>query len=326
MSQTTGVAFRCDLSGSIAEILHLSPSLKLKVERGMPFTRLAVPGSLSKALSFLVEVKASGIISNWEIDLQCGDRPRTITFMGVLLGESILISGSDSGESAQKMYSELVRINNEQTNRLRDAYKTQAHDYEHYDKISRLNNELVTLQRELAKKNAELEQLYEDARQKAVIDSLTGVYNRRGFFELAEREFSRSERYGHPIAAIMFDIDHFKKFNDSYGHHMGDAVLRETAERCRRQLRTSDIFARFGGDEFVILMPETDLASALIVAERLRSAAVEPIEFDQQRVLVSISLGVAIRGGPDSNLDILLRKADEAMYSAKSAGRGQVRS
>jgi|GEM_PF-4854173 len=274
MNQTIGLAVRCDLDGNIVEIFHLSPSLGLNVQKGAPFTRLAVPGSLSKALSFLVDVKSNGIASNWEIDLTAGDRPKTITFMGVLLGESILISGSDSGESAQKIYGELVRINNEQTNRLRDVYKTQAHDYAHYDKISKLNNELVTLQRELAKKNAELERLYEDARTRALI---------------------------------------------------GDTVLKETAARCGRQLRACDIFGRFGGDEFIALLPETDRAAALLVAERLRAAASEPIDTDQRQLLVSISLGVAVRSDASvPSLEALLRDADTAMYSAKTSGRDQV--
>ena len=325
MKSTIGLAVRCDLDGNIVEIFHLSPSLHLNVQKGAPFTRLAIPGSLSKALSFLLDVKAHGIASNWEIDLQARDHPTTITFMGALLGESILISGSDSGESAKKMYSELVRINNEQTNRLRDVYKTQAHDYEHYDKISKLNNELMTLQRELAKKNAELEQLYADARQKALIDSLTGIYNRGGFFELGEHEFRRAKRTHRALAAIMFDIDHFKKFNDSYGHLVGDKVLKETAARCGRQLRECDIFGRFGGDEFAALLPETDRAAALLVAERLRAAVGEPIIVDQRELLVSISLGVAVRSDVSvPSLEALLRDADTAMYRAKTSGRDQV--
>lgn len=160
----------------------------------------------------------------------------------------------------------------------------------------------------------------------ATTDPLTGLYNRRHFFELAEMEIARSKRYGHPLACIMFDIDFFKRINDSYGHLFGDRVLKEMVWRCRENIRQVDIFARYGGDEFAILLPETGLQRSKQLADRLcANFQNRPLSIDKHQISITLSMGVASMPGNDGlALDILLNHADEALYVAKEKGRSRV--
>ena len=172
-----------------------------------------------------------------------------------------------------------------------------------------------------ARKNAE-QQLEVLARS----DPLTGVTNRRHFFELAEAEVARATRYGRPLAVLMLDVDHFKAINDRHGHLDGDRVLKLVAAECQLGLRGTDVFARYGGEEFVALLPETDRESALATAERIRQV-VEAAALDTPGgpLRVTVSLGLAHRpaaGG--ATLDQLIHQADEALYASKAAGRNRV--
>jgi diguanylate cyclase (GGDEF)-like protein len=168
-------------------------------------------------------------------------------------------------------------------------------------------------------------QLHAEVHQMAVTDSLTKLYNRRGFFELGEREVERTRRSKRPLAAIMLDIDHFKQVNDSYSHAVGDQVLQELANRCKARLRRTDLLGRYGGEEFAILLPETDEESAIKVAERLRKTIEKkPVETDRGAISITISLGVTTANENAPELAILLDHADTAMYAAKQAGRNRV--
>ncbi len=160
----------------------------------------------------------------------------------------------------------------------------------------------------------------------ATTDPLTGLYNRRHYFDLAEQEVARSRRYGHPLACIMFDIDYFKRINDSYGHLFGDRVLKGMVWRCRENIRQVDIFARYGGDEFVILLPETGLQRSKQLTERLcHGFQNQPLKIDEREIPITLSMGVAsMPGDHDLALDILLNRADEALYDAKEKGRNQI--
>ncbi|MCS6842124.1 MAG: diguanylate cyclase [Roseiflexus sp.] len=169
--------------------------------------------------------------------------------------------------------------------------------------------------------------LFADARRHATIDELTGVWNRRSFFEHARRELQRSQRTLRPLAVLMFDVDHFKSVNDTYGHAVGDQALRSLAERCRSQLRVTDIIGRYGGEEFAVALPETDLESAQHIAERLR-VAVENASFKtaQGSISLTISVGVAVYDPSDqTTLDAVIDRADRALYIAKRSGRNCVR-
>ena len=168
--------------------------------------------------------------------------------------------------------------------------------------------------------------LFSEVQQLASTDGLTGLNNRRHFVELAKREFGRARRYQRPLAAIMMDIDHFKQVNDTYGHAAGDQVLRVIAERCRKAVRDIDILGRYGGEEFVVLLLETDLDGACHVAERLHTAIIsQPIHTGEGLELyVTASLGVAQKDENTISLEMLIARADQALYVAKHKGRNRV--
>lgn len=162
----------------------------------------------------------------------------------------------------------------------------------------------------------------------ATIDSLTGLANRQAFLQRAKNEFHRARRYTRPLTVVMIDIDHFKTINDHYGHATGDEVLRQTAEICQRSLRGTDFMGRVGGEEFVLLLPDTEHNSACHVAERMRTQLYEtPIVVENDiRLNITASFGVAPMTGDDSDFNTVLERADEAMYHAKHDGRNQVKS
>lgn len=165
----------------------------------------------------------------------------------------------------------------------------------------------------------------EQLRHMASTDVLTGVCNRRCFMDAAGRELARCLRYRAPLSVVMFDVDHFKRINDTYGHEAGDTVLAMLAAMARDALREVDVLGRLGGEEFAVLLPETDLSHAVRVAERLRAGA-EAMEAPLARgERATISLGVA-QADPVAvaTIDVLLRHADLAMYRAKQAGRNRV--
>jgi diguanylate cyclase (GGDEF)-like protein len=167
--------------------------------------------------------------------------------------------------------------------------------------------------------------LFKELQRLAVTDAMTGIYNLRGFFELGRREIDRARRFVHPLAVLFFDIDHFKRVNDLYqDHKIGDQVLRQLAERCRANVRDVDILGRYGGEEFVALLPETDMAEAVLVAERLRRAAeAEPMLTERGPIYVTISLGISGASQNIPDLETLINQADTAMYQAKQTGRNR---
>lgn len=172
----------------------------------------------------------------------------------------------------------------------------------------------------------ERKRLEDELRRLATQDPLTGLFNRRHFFVLAEQEYERFRRYRHPLALFMMDIDHFKAVNDRYGHLAGDEVLAAVAGALRNNLREVDILGRYGGEEFVALLPETDLETARTSAERLRAAiAGLRIAARDHTLSVTLSLGVlAIADGHPMPFELLLDAADRMLYRAKQAGRNRV--
>jgi diguanylate cyclase (GGDEF)-like protein/PAS domain S-box-containing protein len=167
--------------------------------------------------------------------------------------------------------------------------------------------------------------LYTITQQLAITDDLTGFYNRRGIFELGRREVERSLRFDHDLSAIMIDIDHFKLVNDAHGHSVGDEVLQQLADRWREALRGIDIMGRYGGEEFLVLLPESGLSTAKRVAERMRQRVVDiPFYTSVGEVSITMSLGVALLSGKIMSLEELIEDADKALYKAKRAGRNRV--
>jgi diguanylate cyclase (GGDEF)-like protein len=167
-------------------------------------------------------------------------------------------------------------------------------------------------------------QAHQEAQRLAITDSLTELYNRRHFFELARREYNRAHRYRRPLSAMMIDLDHFKKVNDAYGHGVGDQVLHAVAQRCQDAIRDVDLLGRYGGEEFSILLPEAGAADAYDIAERIRlRIGNNPITTDRGPVNITISIGIASLNPQTRDLEELLNKADAALYVAKQTGRNR---
>ena len=168
-------------------------------------------------------------------------------------------------------------------------------------------------------------EMEKELHRQATTDPLTKIFNRRYFFDLAQQELERSQRYSRPLSIIIFDIDLFKNVNDTYGHAVGDEVLCHLSVLYGKSLRENDLFARYGGEEFVILLPETDLAQARQMAERMRKDCAEtPLDVGLATVNLTISFGVASLDAENLLLDELLLHADKALYRAKNAGRNKV--
>ena len=163
--------------------------------------------------------------------------------------------------------------------------------------------------------------------QLAITDDLTGIYNRRQLLKLGQQEFKRARRYNKPLSLIMFDPDSFKTINDSYGHLIGDQVLIEITRRCTAQIRESDIIGRYGGDEFIVILPETNIEDAQLAARRLLNAVHdELVQTEKGSIKLSISLGVTelTDDKSDQELKDLVNRADVALYAAKRAGRNRI--
>ncbi|MHB8771175.1 MAG: GGDEF domain-containing protein [Syntrophales bacterium] len=160
----------------------------------------------------------------------------------------------------------------------------------------------------------------------ATLDSLTEIFNRRTFLELAKKEIARHRRTRRPLALLMVDFDHFKRINDTHGHLTGDAVLKSFTATTLTCLRQNDLFGRYGGEEFAILLPETDTEGAAAFADRLRSRVAEVcVEVGAASINCTISVGITgLNLADEADLDAILRVADEALFAAKAAGRNRV--
>ena len=171
----------------------------------------------------------------------------------------------------------------------------------------------------------ERSRLFQEVQGLALTDPLTGLNNRRSFFQAGKVEFSRAQRMNRPLACIMLDLDHFKQINDNYGHQVGDHILQEFAKRCKDSVREIDLVGRYGGEEIIILLPETDLIAALQIAERMCALMAETsMKVGQQEVNVTASIGVAAKDENTDELETLIARADQAMYIAKHKGRNLV--
>ena len=198
-----------------------------------------------------------------------------------------------------------------------------AHDYlkkpfEHVELIARVGSavHVKKLQDELRQRNVDLDRM-------SRTDALTGLYNRRHLDEELVRQQSQANRHLDPLCVLLLDIDHFKRVNDTHGHPAGDLVLCAFADRLRTELRAADIAGRWGGEEFLVIMPRTDLDGALEMAERLRRAtAAQPITAGALEISVTVSGGCALSVGEAP--DALLKLADSCLYRAKALGRDRI--
>ncbi len=177
----------------------------------------------------------------------------------------------------------------------------------------------------VARDVTERRKLEEELRRLATTDPLTGANNRRHFIEQAAAELTRSRRYGSPLAVVMIDVDHFKRINDTYGHDAGDEVLRRMVDCCLQTLRSSDIFGRFGGEEFAAVLQESSQETALQTCARLaKKLAKMKIRTPRGEISLTVSIGLTMLSGPDQSIDALLKRADNALYEAKKAGRNRM--
>jgi diguanylate cyclase (GGDEF)-like protein len=199
-----------------------------------------------------------------------------------------------------------------------------------FEVIARVQNHLkiARLQKQLIVKNAELERANRMLQAMSYIDPLTGIANRRHFEEFLDQEWRRARRDNTPLALVMVDVDHFKQFNDTYGHRSGDDCLKYVATEISGALhRGGDLAARYGGEEFVVVLPGTELPGALVVAEEMRSRVerLRILHKASPHRVVTVSLGLAcLRAGESDASDVLVNAADRALYRSKEAGRNRV--
>jgi diguanylate cyclase (GGDEF)-like protein len=167
--------------------------------------------------------------------------------------------------------------------------------------------------------------LFEKTQRQATTDGLTGLVNHKTFYEILEKELWRSRRYGGHISLIMIDIDNLKKINDAYGHRTGDKVIREIGKRIKECIRQIDTAARYGGDEFAVILPNTSLSDATVVAERMvEVVSRSPISWKREQISLSISVGLG-QFDADTNPEDITSRSDQALYTAKEAGKNTVR-
>lgn len=244
---------------------------------------------------------------NWQVrTVAGGDFTQRVTFMGEL--------SKSFNEMIQKLDSTVQRLTNKE------------------EELLALTAELKQEINARIKVETNLRASEARYRKMAVYDWLTGVYNRRHFMELAQGELGRSLRGGLHMSVAMLDVDHFKLFNDTHGHLNGDICLQHVAKVINDVVRRMDVVARFGGEEFVILFPETDIATASIVAERVRVALeTSSVQLENaETASITASLGVAeVEKLADTDLENMvmeaINQADRAMYQAKASGRNQVK-
>jgi diguanylate cyclase (GGDEF)-like protein len=174
-------------------------------------------------------------------------------------------------------------------------------------------------------KAIENSRLFEKVERLSVTDSLTGLFNHRYFYEKLNDEVIRANRYGSSVTLLMLDLDHFKNFNDTYGHQAGDTVLRSVAKIIQENIRSIDIASRYGGEELAIILPETDAEGAKIIAERIRqSIKSHEFRFNHQSCHITVSIGLVSYPTDTSAKSELVQKADLALYWVKNHGRDKI--
>jgi diguanylate cyclase (GGDEF)-like protein len=195
------------------------------------------------------------------------------------------------------------------------------YNYSKYSPLSRVFNIIV----EELKLLMRIKWLYSETRYLAITDGLTGIYNRRYFQQALSREFARAKRYKSQLGLVMFDVDHFKQINDTYGHQFGDKVLAEVATIIKNSFRKTDYVARYGGEEFIAILPETSLSNTCIPVERIRKhVETKEFKFNETTVKITISVGVTNLISDIETEQDFLSRVDKALYKAKENGRNRI--
>jgi len=246
----------------------------------------------------------------------------------IIIGRSSKADIQIDQESVSRNHCKL--INTGKTIMLRDLGSTNGTyvNDELIDEYVLRDGDLIKIGRSIFKflsgnniENAYHEEIY----RLTTVDGLTQVYNKRYFLETLEREIGRAQRYQRDLSLIMFDIDHFKKINDSYGHLAGDHVLKHLAMVIKSRIRREDILSRYGGEEFSIILPEIDLENAIQFAEKIRKLVEKAVfTFEDTEIPVTISIGVTNYDTQQADVSEFIKVADEKLYEAKQAGRNRV--
>jgi len=296
------------LVGAVTNYIYI-----VQVENGHPVKTIHGPGCFSVTGYTSEEYETDPIL--WIMMVYEKDRDAVIAQANMVL----------SGKTVQPLEHRIIHKDGS----VRWVRNTPVPRYEHnrlvaYDGLiadvteRKQAEELIINQKsELETVSRENARLYEEAKALSLRDSLTGCGNRRYMEIMLEKIFAESKRYGRHLSAIMLDIDYFKKYNDTYGHIAGDNLLIRLAAIVSQEIRDTDLVIRYGGEEFLILLPETELQSALEVAERIRKDV-------EAKGDITVSLGVSTYVKEMQNKEALISSADEALYQAKGAGRNRV--
>jgi diguanylate cyclase (GGDEF)-like protein len=257
--------------------------------------------------------------------LRAPDGPRLAVLDWIMPGLDGIQVCREIRKDAERPYAYLVLVTGAGGKQeMLDGLDAGADDYlvkpiDAHELQARLNTgkRILALQEQLLATQRQL-------REQATRDALTGVWNRAMILDILTREMTRSRRERRPLGVIMADVDHFKCVNDTHGHLAGDEVLRQVAQRLLGVLRPYDTVGRYGGEEFLIVLPGCDEGTTVALAERLRGSVAEAVSWDRGRIHVTLSLGVAAWGGNAEPQASLLSLADHALYRAKNTGRNRV--
>jgi diguanylate cyclase (GGDEF)-like protein len=246
--------------------------------------------------------------------------PRAEKAVPIIVGDSLFGVLDIQANNANHFTEEDVRIMTTLAAQIAVAVQNARLFSEHVQ----VEDELRRAKESLEVVNMDLRFAFEHEQHMARTDTLTRINNRRNLFELAQHEFEVAKRYQQPLSIIMFDLDHFKQINDTYGHSIGDKMLERVAQVTHAQLRDVDIIGRYGGEEFVIVLPVTNAQKAFLLAQRiLENVSAIRLVTDDGAAAVTLSIGIAetIHAPQDESVENVIRRADEAMYAAKQAGR-----
>jgi diguanylate cyclase len=271
--------------------------------------------SVNLELSEIYSIVGNAVIQN-QSQSQAGEALQVSMIQGMQQLENQASNATDLTQLKSQVKSQIDHIK-----QALDSYQ-QAARYSLGDQLEELSKKIKTLETESEKNRVNLE----TQRHKALSDPLTELPNRQAYNERAMAEFQRWQRYARPLTIVVFDIDNFKKINDNYGHQAGDRVLKVIARSIAKRLREVDFFCRFGGEEFVALMPETTVEVARPVLDKIREAiASAEFNYKEQPLNITLSIGLTEFGEKDS-LDSAFERADQALYKAKQSGRNQIQS
>lgn len=319
-----GLILLCDLNGYVKDIISLDLPVRKEYLLGSPLIDLVKITGISKINDFFNTIKTNGYAFDWEFSICIGQEDIQLLFTGLNIVNNILIIATTAYTGVNGLLEEMTRIVNEQTNSIRSLVKENKQNLtsaskteELYDELSLLNNELANNQRMLAKKNFELERLNLKLEEINRIDVLTGLFNRKFFYEKIKEEIAKSKRIGYSLVLAYIDINSFKRVNDEQGHVAGDILLQEFAGILKNFLREdNDFIFRFGGDEFIIILTNCSEADAEDAMKRTNMA----IALIDETISISyglIELPVKTKKNILENIDKYIKSADRKMYQFK---------